>query len=127
MERFEQFKITNVKRNRGFLEIYGHKRPILLEQLESRIIAFRPDIRMKSEINTPSIEFDTIYLALSSASKKYHRCVVIEKKLHNRVVIDLIDFGYEFEVDTNCVSERFFFILSYIYFIDFISSYSFSK
>lgn len=109
MEQFEKLIITNLKRNRGFLEIYGHKRPILLDQLESRIIAFQPEIRKKSEISSPAIEFDTIYLALSDASKKYHRCVVIEKKFHNKVVIDLIDFGYEFEVDTNCVSEMFFF------------------
>lgn len=127
MERFEQFKITNLKRNRGFLEIYGHKRPILLEQLESRIIAFQPDIRKKSEIQLPSIEFDTIYLALSDTTKKFHRCVVVEKKLHNRVVIDLIDFGCEFLVDKSCVSERFFFIFFSKHFIDFISSYSYSN
>lgn len=104
-EEFEQIKITNVKRNRAFLEIYGHKRPMLLEQLESRIIAFEPNIRKKSELQSPPIEFDTIYLAESKHSKKYHRCVVVEKKLHYKVVIDLIDFGCEFEVDAGCVSE----------------------
>lgn len=116
MERFEQLQITNVKRNRGFLEIYGHKRPILLEQLETRIVAFQPDIRKKSEIQLPSIEFDTIYLALSEASKKYHRCVVVEKKFHNKVVIHLIDFGLEFEVDRRCVSEMFYFSVFFLEF-----------
>lgn len=111
MEQFEYLTITTVKRNRGFLEIYGHKRNELLKQLELRILAFQPNIRKKSELQPPSIEFDTIYLALSEVSKKYHRCVVVEKKLHNKVVIHLMDFGCDFEVNHSCVSEIISFIL----------------
>lgn len=54
----------------------------------------------------PNLEFDTIYLALSIGQNKYHRCIVREKRPNNKAIIELIDYGNDFEVDTSLVSKH---------------------
>lgn len=102
----EYLTVTCVKPIRGFLQIYGHKKPELLNQLDSEIDAYQPHtkrIAVQPEIH-PNLEFDTIYLALSARSNRYHRCIVREKRPNSRAIIELIDYGSDFEVDTNVVS-----------------------
>lgn len=98
--------MTHVKPNRGFLDIYGHKKPELLDQLNAEISAYKPFIKKITAPNElyPNPEFDTIYLALAPETNQYHRCLVREKRPHNKAIIDLIDYGHESEVDTTCVS-----------------------
>lgn len=101
--------VTHIKPIRGFLEIYGHKKTELLTQLESEIAAYQPHtkkIALQPDNLHPNLEFDTIYLALSVGTNKYHRCVVLEKRANNRATIELIDFGNNFEVDTSLVSKK---------------------
>lgn len=102
----EHLTVTFIKPHRGFLQIYGHKKPELLNQLELEISAYQPytkKIATTVEIH-PNLEFDTIYLALNVRSKKYHRCTVQEKRPCNKAIIELVDFGNTFEVDTSLVS-----------------------
>lgn len=108
MESMESLRITCLKQNRGFLEIYGIKKPELLNEIDTKISACYPHILKKSEVQTPNLEFDTIYLAVSDTTQKYHRCIIIEKRpFKNKALIELIDYGNEFEVDIDCVSEYF--------------------
>lgn len=105
----EELTVTYVKPSRGFLHIYGHKKPELLDQLNAEIIAYKPFIKKiaaPSELH-PNPEFDTVYLALASDTERYHRCTVREKRPNNKAIIDLIDYGNDFEVDTTCVSSSF--------------------
>lgn len=109
----EHLTVTFIKPHRGFLQIYGHKKPELLNQLELEISAYQPytkKIATTVEIH-PNLEFDTIYLALNVRSKKYHRCTVQEKRPCNKAIIELVDFGNTFEVDTSLVSVHFFMLL----------------
>lgn len=102
----ETLTVTCIKPIRGFLQIYGHKKPDLLQQLDSQIASYQPSIKhiaARKELYT-NVEFDTIYLAYTDGTKKYHRCIVREKRHGNKAIIELIDYGYEYEVDTNLVS-----------------------
>lgn len=106
--------MTFIKPQRGFLQIYGHKKPELLNQLELEISAYQPytkKIATTVEIH-PNLEFDTIYLALNVRTKKYHRCTVQEKRSGNKAFIELVDYGNVFEVDTSLVSVQnvFFYV-----------------
>lgn len=111
--------VTHIKPFRGFLEIYGHKKTELLTQLEAEIAAYQPHtkkIALQPDDLHPNLEFDTIYLALSVGTNKYHRCVVLEKRANNRATIELIDYGNNFEVDTSFVSKTFnLFMFKYKY------------
>lgn len=102
----EHLTVTCVKPSRGFLHIYGHKKPELLDQLNVEISAYKPFNKKISAPNElyPNPEFDTIYLALAEDTERYHRCTVREKRPNNKAIIDLIDYGNDFEVDTTCVS-----------------------
>lgn len=102
----EHLTVTCVKPNRGFLDIYGHKKPELLDQLNAEISAYKPFIKKIAAPNEvyPNPEFDTIYLALAAQTERYHRCTVREKRPNNKAIIDLIDYGNDYEVDTTCVS-----------------------
>lgn len=85
--------------------IYGHKKPEFLVQLQTLIDAHLPS-NVKIGDHTacvPHIEFDTMYLAYSRVARQFQRCFVIEKRPNNRVVIDLMDYGTECEVASNCV------------------------
>lgn len=97
--------MTCVKPMRGFLEIHGHKKPELLRQLESEIGAYQPHTKkfIQTELH-PNWEFDTVYLALSEGKNLYHRCIITEKRPNNRVIIELIDYGKTFEIETTLVS-----------------------
>lgn len=98
----ESLTVTCCKPFRGFLEIYGHKKPELLEHLDSEIAAYQPQIKKAAlqhgDVH-PNLEFDTVYLALSVGKNKYHRCTVLEKRANNKVIIELIDFGLEWVFD----------------------------
>lgn len=114
----DNLTVTSVKPFRGFLEIYGHKKPELLIHLESEIAAYQPHVKriaLSGDLH-PNLEFDTIYLALSVGKNKYHRCTVLEKRPNNKATIELIDFGGHFEVDANVVSILCF-IETKIYFL----------
>lgn len=102
----ENLTVTYVKPWRGFLHIYGHKKPELLDQLNAEISAYKPFIKKIVAPNElyPNPEFDTIYLALADVPDRYDRCIVREKRPNNKAIIDLIDYGKELEVDTTCVS-----------------------
>lgn len=109
----EQLTITHVDKFKGFLAIYGHKKPELLEQLQLLIDGYVPNNVKDHGPTSPltNIEFDTMYLVYESRLQKLHRCFVIEKRPDSKVVIDLMDYGAEFEVATNCV--RFHISLSH--------------
>lgn len=98
--------MTCVKPNRGFLHIYGHKRPELLDQLIAEISAYKPFIKQIAASNElyPNLEFDTIYLALATETDRYHRCTVREKRPNNKAIVDFIDYGKDYEVETKYVS-----------------------
>lgn len=101
--------MTCIKPIRGFLHIYGHKKPELLTQLDLEISAYQPytkRIAVQPDLH-PNLEFDTVYLALSAGNNQYHRCIVREKRPHNKAIIELIDYGSDFEVDTSFVSIYF--------------------
>lgn len=102
----EYLTVTCVKPNRGFLHIYGHKKPELLDQLKAEISAYKPSIKQITGTNdlNPNLEFDTIYLVSAADNGTYHRCTVREKRPNNKAIIDLIDYGNDFEVDTKYVS-----------------------
>lgn len=102
----DNLTVTNIKPFRGFLEIYGHKKPDLLIHLESEIAAYQPHIKKHAQPGDihPNLEFDTIYLALTIGRNKYHRCTVLEKRANNKCLIELIDYGKDFEVDSTFVS-----------------------
>lgn len=104
----EHLTVTCIKPIRGFLQIYGHKKPSLLDQLDSEISAYQPLIKRIASMPElhPNLEFDTIYLALSIGQNKYHRCIVREKRPNNKAIIELIDYGNDFEVDTSLVSKH---------------------
>lgn len=104
----EQLSITHVDKFKGFLVIYGHKKPELLQHLQALIDAFKPN-HASCEQSMSHIEFDTMYLAYNSKLRKYHRCFVIEKRPNNKVVIDLMDYGTEYEVAAECVRVYGFF------------------
>lgn len=102
----EHLTVTCIKPFRGFLEIYGHKQTELLTQLDEQISAYQPytkKIGVQPNLH-PNLEFDTIYLALSAGTNRYHRCVVREKRSNNKAMIELIDYGSDFEVDASLVS-----------------------
>lgn len=112
----EQLHITHLDRFKGFLVIYGHKRPELLQQLQSMIDTFvDPNADPHKHKSVSRIEFDTMYLAFDSRIRKYHRCFVIEKRPGNKVVIDLIDYGNECEVATECVRKHNIACISYFF------------
>lgn len=98
--------MTCIKPFRGFLEIYGHKRPDLLAQLTDEIAAYQPFTKKATVEPTlhPNLDFDTVYLVLNPSQKTYHRCVVREKRSNNKAMVELIDFGIDFEVDASLVS-----------------------
>ncbi|XP_031616520.1 maternal protein tudor isoform X2 [Contarinia nasturtii] len=103
----EHLTVTSTQPYHGFLEIQGHKRPDLLSQLESEIAAYQPytkQIVAQPDLH-PKLEFDTVYLAWSAGNNKYHRCIVTEKRSNNKVVIQLIDYGSDFEVDASVLLE----------------------
>lgn len=90
----------------GFLEIYGHKKPEFLTRLDDEISSYQPHLKKmasQSELHR-NLQFDTIYLALSAGKNKYHRCIVREKRSNNKAMIELIDYGSNYEVDTSLVS-----------------------
>lgn len=94
----ENLTVTRCKPFRGFLEIYGYKKPELLEHLDSEIAAYQPHIKkaaLQRDDVQPNLEFDTVYLALSVGKNKYHRCTVLEKRANNKVIIELIDYAEE--------------------------------
>lgn len=102
----EHLIVTCVKPLHGFLQIFGHKKPNLLAQLDSQINAYQPAIKKlasQSELYS-NLEFDTIYLAHTAGTNKYHRCIVREKRASNKAIIQLIDYGNDFEVDASLVS-----------------------
>lgn len=102
----EFLTVTFIKPFRGFLEVHGHKKPELLAQLENEINAYQPHLKkiaIQAELH-PILDFDTIYLALSTGKNKYHRCLVREKRSNNKAVIELIDYGSDYEVDASLVS-----------------------
>lgn len=102
----EYLTVTCIKPFRGFLELYGHKRPDLLQNLDAEIISYQPylhKIANQPDLH-PNLEFDTIYLAWSVGTNKYHRCIVREKRAFNKAKIELIDYGSDFEVDASLVS-----------------------
>lgn len=105
----ETLAVTCVKPFRGFLQIYGHKKPDLLQQLDSAISSYQPSIKRIAQQNGSelfrNVEFDIIYLALAKDTDKYHRCIVREKRAGNKAVIELIDYGSDFLVDANVVSK----------------------
>ncbi|XP_055320902.1 maternal protein tudor isoform X2 [Sitodiplosis mosellana] len=105
----ENLTVTRCKPFRGFLEIYGHKKPELLDHLDSEIAAYQPHTKKKIALHPgdlhPNLEFDTVYLALSVGKNKYHRCTVLEKRAHNKVTIELIDYGIEYDVDASLLLE----------------------
>lgn len=99
----KQFKITLIKpKTIGFLEIIGHNNSMLLDQIEAKINAFQPKTR-KNTRKEPVIEFNRVYLARVEDTR-FRRCVVLAKCSNNKLVIKLIDFGNEFEIDASCVS-----------------------
>lgn len=103
----ETLTVTCIKPIRGgFLQIYGHKKPDLLDQLDSEIAAYQPSIKKLAAQNElyPNLEFDTIYLAHQISTGKYHRCTVREKRSGNKAIIELIDYGNEYEIDASLVS-----------------------
>lgn len=51
----------------------------------------------------PNPKFDTIYFVLS-VDGRYHRCTIREKRPNSKAIIDLIDYGYDVEANTTCVS-----------------------
>lgn len=95
--------MTHVNRSKGFLEIYGHKKPEILTELQSYIAAYHPTPKRRAQLLFYP-KFDTIYLAYTQGLDKFHRCVVVEKYLENRSIIELIDYGQKFEVNNDCVS-----------------------
>lgn len=102
----ERLTVTAVKPHRGFLAIYGYKKKELLTHLDAEISAYQPytkRIVAQPELH-PIIEFDKIYLALITNTNQYHRCIVVEKRPNNKAIIELIDYGTEYEVDTSVVS-----------------------
>lgn len=102
----EHLTVTCVKPIRGFLQIFGHKKPNLLAQLDSQINAYQPAIKKlatQTELY-PNLKFDTIYLAHTVGTNKYHRCIVREKRASNKAIIEMIDYGNDFEVDASLVS-----------------------
>lgn len=104
----EHLTITRVDKLKGYLAIHGHKKPELLEQLQAIIDGYVPNnLKQKDPASAlTNIEFDTMYLVYECRLRKFHRCFVIEKRPDNKVVIDLMDYGTEFEVATKFVRFR---------------------
>lgn len=100
----EHLTVTCVKSYRGFLQIYGHKKTELLNQLNAEISSYQPSIKRIANKHEPSpnLEFDTYYLV--NNNNNYLRCTVREKRPNNKAIIELIDYGSEAEVDANAVS-----------------------
>lgn len=96
-------QVTNVAKVGPFLLIYGHKDTNLLTNLNANIQLYLPRlIEMAPVIH--QLDPNQVYLAHNPRSNKYFRCTVIEQRQSDRVTVEFIDYGNEFDVSVANVS-----------------------
>lgn len=95
--------VTNVAQVGPFLQIYGHKDKNLLNSLNENIQAYLPRL---IETAPPSTQLDATltYLVHNPRSNKYFRCTLIDRPQPDRVTVEFIDYGNEFDVLAENVS-----------------------
>lgn len=95
--------ITSVAQVGPFLQIYGHKDKNLLKCLNDNIQLYLPKLIVSAPASTPLIP-NQVYLVHNPRSNKYFRCTFLEQREPDRVAVEFIDYGNEFEVSAQNVS-----------------------
>lgn len=95
--------ITNVAQVGPFLQIYGHKDRNLLNNLNENIQMYLPRL-IETAPEFTQMEPHQPYLVHNPRSNKYFRCTFIEQRQPDRVTVEFIDYGNEFDVSAENVS-----------------------
>lgn len=95
--QLQHLHITHVTQVGPFLQIYGHKNPSLLQNLSEKILMYLPGL-IEAAPATTQLILDQIYLVHNPRTNKYFRCVLLQKRQVNRVTVEFIDYGNEYDV-----------------------------
>lgn len=96
-KQLQHLHITHVTQVGPFLQIYGHKDNSLLRNLSEKILMYLPGLIEAAPAKTQLI-LDQIYLVHNPRTNKYFRCVLLHKRPVNRVTVEFIDYGNEFDI-----------------------------
>lgn len=96
-KQLQHLHITHVTQVGPFLQIYGHKDNSLLQNLSEKILMYLPGL-IEAAPATTQLILDQIYLVHNPRSNKYFRCVLLQKRQVNRVTVEFIDYGNEYDV-----------------------------
>lgn len=101
--KMNALNITNVAQVGPFLQIYGHKDRNLLNSLNNNIQLYLPRLIETAPV-AQQFDPNQVYLVHNPRSNKYFRCTFIDQRQPDRVTVEFIDYGNEFDVLAQNVS-----------------------